>query len=159
MPSFGRLLRILLISNLLMVGGILGIAIGLVGVGNWTIIACAVAVLLITSLYLIGALRQRPRVIITGEGFVFEKLFGREVHKWEEIEGRFAVIKVGWSQTVAYNMTAAYKARTGKKPSSLFKGYDAAMVGGALPCSPRELAELLNEHKQRNQAGDAESDT
>jgi hypothetical protein len=43
------------------------------------------------------------------------------------------------------------KARVGKKPTSLFSGYDAAVAGGALPCSAEELAELLNEHKQRNQ--------
>ena len=41
-----------------------------------------------------------------------------------------------------------------EKPTSLFSGYDAALVGSALPCSADELAELLNEHKQRNQAPD-----
>jgi hypothetical protein len=141
----------LLVSNLLMVAGIVGIAIGLVGVGNWTLVACLIGVALTTMLCILAALRQRPRVVITREGFVFEKLIGREAHHWEEIDGRFVVIKIGWNEAVAYNLTPECKARTGKKPTSLFSGYDAAVVGGALPCSAGELAELLNEHKQRNQ--------
>ena len=150
-PSLLRLLKTLLLSNLLMVGGIIGIAVGLVGVGNWTIVACAVVVALSTITYLVAALRQRPRLVITPEGFEFEKLFGREAHQWEEIDGPFVVIKIGWTEAVAYNLTAESKARTGKKSGSLIAGYDAA-VGGALPCSAGELAELLNDHKQRRQA-------
>jgi hypothetical protein len=153
-PGLLRLLKTLLVSNVLIVGGILGIAIGLVGVGKWTFVACVVAVALVTTLFLLGALRQRPRVVITREGFVFEKLFGREVRQWKEIDGRFDVIKVGWNKAVAYNLTPEYKARTGKKPTSLFSGYDAAMIGSTLVCSAGELAELLNEHKQRNQRGE-----
>jgi hypothetical protein len=141
----------LLVSNLLMVGSIICIAIGLVGVGNWTVVACVVAVALITILYILAALRRRPRVVVTREGFVFEKLIGREVHRWDDIDGRFVVIKIGLNQAVAYNLTPEYKVRTGKKPTSLFSGYDAAVGGGALPCPAGELAELLNEHKQHNQ--------
>jgi hypothetical protein len=151
-PNLLRLLKVLLVSNLLMVGGIIGMAIGLVGVGNWTVVACVGVVALTTILYILAALRQRPRVVITPEGFVFEKLVGREVHQWEDIDGRFVVIKVGWNEAVAYHLTPQYKARTGKKPTSLFSGYDAAVVGGALPCPAGELAELLNEHKQHNRA-------
>jgi hypothetical protein len=147
--------RTLLVSNLLMIGGILGIAIGLVGVGNWTVVACVVAAALTTILYIVAALRQRPRVVITREGFVFEKLIGREMHRWEEIDGRFVVIKIGWNKAVGYNLTPECKARTGKKSSALFAGYDAAVVGGALPCSAGELAELLNDYKERNQASGA----
>jgi len=153
-PSLGRLLRILLVSDLLMIGGIFGIAIGLVGVGTWTVVACVVAVALMSVLHLLAALRQRPRLIITRDGFVFEKLFGRDMHQWEEIDGPFAVIKVGWNEAVAYNLTPEYKARTGKKPASSLSGYDAAILRGALPCSARELAQLLNEHKQRNRPGE-----
>src|SRR5262245_21335853 len=108
-PSLLRLLRMLLVSNLLMVGGILGIAIGLVGVGNWTVVACVVVVALTTILSLLAALRQRPRLVITREGFVFEKLIGREAHQWEEIDGRFVVIKIGWNEAVAYSLTPEYK--------------------------------------------------
>jgi hypothetical protein len=152
-PSLLRLLRTLLISNLLMVGGVIDIAIGLVGVGNWTVVACVIVIALSTFLYIIAAFRQRPRVVITPEGFVFEKLFGRETYRWEEIDGRFVVIKVGWSELVAYNLTPEYKGRTGKKPTSLFSGYDAAVGAPALACTARELGELLNEHKQQNSSG------
>jgi hypothetical protein len=148
-PSFLRRLRILLVSNLLLIAGIFGIAVGLVGVGSWTVVACVVSVAVTTILYILAALRQRPRVVITPEGFVFEKLFGRETHRWEEIDGRFVVIKIGWNQAVGYNLTPEYKARTGRKASSLFSGYDTAIIGGALPCSAGKLVELLNEHKQR----------
>ena len=149
-PSMLRLLRILLVSNLMMVGGILGVAVGLVGVGTWTVVACVAVVALSTTLYLLAAIRQRPRVVITSEGFVFEKLFGREAHQWDETEGRFAVIKIGLNEAVAFNLTPEYKARVGRKPTSMFSGYDAAVVGSTLPCSASQLAELLNEHKDRH---------
>lgn len=148
-PSLRRRLRTLVVSNLCMVAGIIGIAIGLVGLGIWTVVACVVAVILTTALHTIAALRQRPRLAITSEGFVFEKLFGSEAHRWEDIDGRFAVIKIGWDEAVAYNLTPEYKQRTGKKATSLVSGYDAAIFGSPLPCSAGELAELLNEHKQR----------
>jgi hypothetical protein len=149
--SLRRLLKTLLVSNLLMVGATIGISLGLVGVGSWAVVACVVVAALSTSLYALGALRQRPRVVITPEGFVYEKLFGREAARWEEVDGRFVVIQIGWIEAVAYNLTLEYKARAGEKLTSKFSGYDSA-VGGALPCSAGELAELLNEHKQRNQA-------
>jgi hypothetical protein len=143
--SFLRLLKSFLLSNLLMVGGI---AIGLVGLGTWTVVACGTVVVVSTVLYVIAAFRHRPRVVISPEGFAFEKVFGRNANRWEDIEGRFAIIKIGWNQAVAFRLTLDYKTRTGKKPNSLFSGYDAAVVGSALPRSPSELAELLNELKQ-----------
>jgi hypothetical protein len=139
-----------------MVGGISGIALGLVGVGDWTVVACGVVVALSTVSYGIAAIRQRPRVVITPEGFVFDKLFGRDAHRWEEVEGPFAVIKVGWNEVVAYNLTPEYKGRTGRKPTSLFSGYDAAVGGSTLSLSAGELAEVLNAHKKRS-ASDAAS--
>ncbi|MBC7820068.1 MAG: hypothetical protein IAG10_24560 [Planctomycetaceae bacterium] len=148
-PNLFRLLRTLIISNLLMVGGIFGIAISLLGVGNWTIVACVGVVTLSTLLYLVAAVRGRPRVIITSEGFVFEKPIGNETYLWSEIAGQFCVIKIGMSEAVAYKLTPDCKALSGKKPNSWLAGYDAAL-GGALPCSAAELAELLNEHKERS---------
>jgi hypothetical protein len=142
----------MLISNVLVVVGILGIAIGLIGVGEWTIIACAIAVALATTLNIVAALRHRPRLLITSEGFVFEKLFGREACRWEDLDGPFAVIRVGWNDALAYRLTPECRARTGKKASSLLSGYDSAVIGSALPCSAAELADLLNKHKQQNQA-------
>jgi hypothetical protein len=154
-PSLLRLLKTLLVSNLLMVGGILAVAISLVGVGSWTVVACVAVVALSTILYVIAALRQRPRLVITSEGFVDEALFGCETHRWEDIDGRFAVIKVGWNEAVAYHLTPEYKARTGRKPTSLYSGYDAVVGASTLSRSAEELAELLNEHKQDDPASGA----
>jgi hypothetical protein len=142
----------LLVSILFVVVGIVGIAIGLIGLGNWTIVACVVAVALITVQHVVAALRRRPRLVMTPDGFVLEKLWGRDAHSSSEIEDRFVVIKVGWNQAVAYDLTPEYKARSSKKPSSLYSGHDAARVGIALPCSAAELARLLNEYKQRDRA-------
>ncbi|REJ94351.1 MAG: PH domain-containing protein [Planctomycetota bacterium] len=146
------MLKTLLVNAILMVGGILGIAVGVVGVGNWTAVACVVVVALWILLYLLAALRQRPRVVLTAEGLTFEKLFGRESHQWDEIDGSFVVIKIGWNDAVAYKLTPESKARLGKKSSALYSGYDAAVVGSALPRSAGELAALLNEYKQSCQA-------
>jgi hypothetical protein len=151
-PSLLRLLKMLVISNLIMVCGILGISIGAIGVGAGTIIACVTVVVLSTLFYVVAAFRHRPRLVIGSQGFVFEKLFGREAHHWQEIDGRFAVIKIGISKGVGYNLTQEYKARSGKKSTGRFSGYDAAVFGAALPRSAEELAELLNEHKQRYSA-------
>ncbi|MBC7817556.1 MAG: hypothetical protein IAG10_11745 [Planctomycetaceae bacterium] len=148
-PNLFRLLRTLIVSNLLMVGGIYGISVSLFGVGNWTIVACVGVVTLSTVLYLVAAVRGRPRVVLTSEGFVFEKPIGDETYRWPDIVGQFSVIKIGMSEAVAYKLTPECKARSGKKSNSWLAGYDAA-VGGALPCSAAELAELLNEHKERS---------
>jgi hypothetical protein len=99
------MLKMLAVGNLAMVGGIIAIF----GLGWITIWVCAVVVGLSTLLYILAAVRQRPRVVITTDGFAFDKLFGREAHRWEDIAGRFAVIKVGWSKAVAYNLTPEYK--------------------------------------------------
>jgi len=147
-PSSGlKMLKTLVLSNVLMVGGIFGVAIGLIGVGDWTIIVCILFVVLSTTLYGIAAVRRRPRVIITPEGFVFEKVIGGETRRWEEIEGPFAVIRVGWNEMVGYRFTSEYKARTGKNPTTLFSGYDAVVGANTLVGTAAELAELLNAHK------------
>lgn len=140
-----RLLERLLVGNL----GVDGALLVIFGPGAMVALACAVAGFVSILFFVIAALRQRPRIVLTPDGFAMHKLFGEESHKWGDIAGQFAVIKIGWSQAVAYNLTADYKLRAGKKPTSLFSGYDAA-VSGAFKCSAGELAELLNEHKQRN---------
>jgi hypothetical protein len=139
----------LLVGNLAMVGGILGISAGPFGLGLMTVVACTVVVGLSTALDIVAAVRRRPRVVLTPEGFVLEKVIGREEHRWEDVAGPFVVIKIGWSKAVGYHLTPEYKARVGKKPTSIYGGCDAA-VTGALRCSPEELAALLNEHQQRN---------
>jgi hypothetical protein len=144
-----RLLRAYVLGTVGMVVGILGASASLFGVGTWTAVVCAVVVGLSTALYGIAAVRSRPRVVLTPEGFTLEKVIGREEHRWQDIDGPFGVIKAGWSKGVGYRLTPDHKARVGKKPTSLFGGYDGSIVG-ALRCSPEELADLLNEHLRRN---------
>jgi hypothetical protein len=144
-----RLLAKLLVADVMMVLGIVGVSLSVFGVGPVTTMVCAAVVGLSVVLYLIALARGRPRVVLTPEGFALEKVIGREEHRWEDVVGPFAVIKIGWSKAVAYHLTPEYKARVGKKPTSVFGGYDAA-VTGAFGCSPEELAELLNEHLRRN---------
>src|SRR5438270_27933 len=119
-----RLLKTLVVANVMMVGGILGVSLGVFGVGPVTAVVCAAAVALSVVLYLTAVARRRPRVVLTPEGFALEKVIGREERRWEDVAGTFAVIKIGWSKAVAYNLTPEYKARVGKKPTSLFGGYD-----------------------------------
>src|SRR5689334_18818911 len=88
-PSLLRLLRSLVVGNMLMIAGIILISVSLLGVGSGTVVACAAVVALSALLYVIAALRGRPRLTITPEGFVIEKLFGRDAHRWEEIDGQF----------------------------------------------------------------------
>ncbi len=144
-----RLLMTLVLSDVMMVAGILGVSVALTGLGAVTAAVCAVVVGLSVLLYVIAAVRGRPRVVLTPEGFTLEKVIGREAHRWEDIAGPFGVLKVGWSKGVGYHLTPEYKARVGKKPTSVFGGYDGAVVG-ALSCSPEELADLLNEHLRRH---------
>ena len=148
-PNLFRLLKTLIVSNLFVIGGIIGMAIGLFGFGNWTIFACIGVVGLNTLLYIVAAIRGRPRVVITTEGFVFEKPIGRETHEWSEIEGSFAVIRIAMQHAVAYKLTPECRARLAKKPDPRFSGYDG-VLGGSLPCSAAQLAALLNEHKERH---------
>ena len=150
-----RLLRAYILGSLGMVVGILGISAGLSGVGTGTAVACAVLVGQSTVLYVIAAVRGRPRVLLTPEGFTVEKVIGREAHRWEDIAGPFGVLKVGWSKGVGYHLTSEHKAQVGKKPTSVFGGYDG-WVAGAFRCSPQELADLLNEHLRRNRGSPGE---
>jgi hypothetical protein len=114
----------------------------------WTYLAAAVGGLLVLA-FIVAAVRQRPRVVITPEGFTFYGPFGEQSRKWEEVHGAFAVINIGWTKAVAYNLTADYKARVGAKPTSLYSGYDAA-IGGALALPAEQLADLLNAHARQN---------
>jgi hypothetical protein len=101
-------------------------------------------------LFVLAVVTQTPRLVIGPEGFVLHRLVGRRSRKWEEIDGEFAVIKIGWFKNVAYKLTAECKARIGKKPTSPLSGYDEAVLVDPLPLSAKRLAELLNENKKRN---------
>ncbi len=77
---------------------------------------------------------------------MLEKLIGSESHRWEDIAGPFAAIKIGWTKAVGYHFSTAYNARVGKKPTTKFSGYNAVIMG-AFKLTAVELAELLNRHK------------
>jgi hypothetical protein len=142
-PSIARLLPLLLISGAGVVGGLLLIF----GPGQvWATLA-SVAGGLIVLTFIVAVVRRRPRVVISAQGFTIYKLFGEESHHWQDVDSRFAVIKIGLNKAVGYHFTADYKVRTGKKRTSLFSGYDAA-ISGAFALSAEELAELLNAHRQ-----------
>lgn len=131
------------------IGGV-GIIAGLFlvfGAGAFLAIASAVVGGLMVLTLIFAAVRQRPRLIITTEGFVVQQLFGEKVHKWEDVAGPFAVIKSGQMQLIAFNLTTDSKTRTRIKPTSLYSGYDSAF-GGAYCISMQELADLLNKHRE-----------
>lgn len=151
-PSFPKLLGRLVVANLCMAGGIFMV----VGWGMIQTVVCALAVGLSAVHLVLAAVMRRPRVVITPEGF---GLIGDLSYKWEDVDGPFAVIKIGWSKTVAYKLTADCKARVGKKPTSRWSGYRAGydeVVMGAFTLSAEELAALLNEHKRRSLPSTAE---
>jgi len=145
-PSLPRLLVALLAGNLALVGGFFL----MFGPGTLLAVTAAVAGGVSGLCLVAAAVGQRPRVVITAEGFASQKLFGEESHKWQDVEGPFAVIKIGWGKAVGYNLRASYEARIVKKPTTLFSGYDAA-ISGAFRLSAEELADLLNAHYQQYQ--------
>ncbi len=119
----------------------------LLPVGVAAALAVSAAGALSAVCFLVMAVSGRPRVVVAPEGFAFDKLFGSLARKWHEIDGPFAVIKIGWSNAVAYKLTADFKASVGKKPTSLFSGYDEVIVG-VFQLSAENLAELLNERRR-----------
>jgi len=142
-PSFIRLLGTLLLGNL---GGALGLW-SIFGPGKIFATVFPVIAGLTVLMFIIALVRQRPSLVITSDGFTFRKLFGAKSFRWEEIDGPFAVIKIGFSKAVGYKLTQEYRERVGKKPTSQFSGYDDA-IGGALKLSSGALALLLNQQRQ-----------
>jgi hypothetical protein len=141
-PNLLQLLAVLLGCTLGVVGGLFLI----VGFGTVFAVTAAVVTGLSVLCFVVAAARQRPQVVITPEGFAIQKLFGQESYKWADIDGCFGVITIGWSKAIGFKLSAEYKARVGRKPTSLFSGYDAA-VSGVFQLSAEELAELLNKSK------------
>ncbi len=132
-PSIPRLLTSFLVVGSGLVGGLLVIfgpgpvQVALASaVGGLVVLASVAAVVL-----------QRPRVVITPEGFTVYTLFGEGARRWRDIHGEFAVIRIGWVKAVGYNLTTGNKARAG------YSGYGAAITG-AYGVPAERLAELLN---------------
>jgi hypothetical protein len=87
---------------LLLPVGVTAAVLPIVGVGTILYLAVGAAAALSVICFAVMAVSQRPRVVITPGGFTFHKLFGRLAHQWEDIDGPFVAIKIGWSKTVAY---------------------------------------------------------
>jgi hypothetical protein len=116
----------------------------------WTIIAGAAALLAgWCALAVFGALIwRRPRVEIDSDGFVTQGTFGRRPRRWNDIEGGFAVIRVGLQSVVAYRLTDAFKECVRIQPISSLAEYDEAIsFCGELAIGAEELADLLNRWK------------
>ena len=146
--SLSRMIGSLVLANLGLAGGIFLV----VGWGLIQTVVCALAVGLSMVILVVAAVRQRPQVVISSEGFTFLPFFAGRTHQWEDIDGPLAVIRMGMHKAVAYKLTAEYKTRVGTKPPSRFsghQGYDEVIVGH-FRLSAKELAALLNEHKRRS---------
>ena len=153
-PSLSKMIGTLVVTNLALAGTIFVV----VGWGQIQTVVCALAIGLSTVFLVVAAVRQRPQVVITSEGFVFLPPFADRTYKWEDIDGPLAVIKIGMREAVACRLTAEYKMRVGKKPTSRFsgfQGYDEVILGD-FRLSADELAALLNEHKRRSLPSTAE---
>jgi hypothetical protein len=100
-----------------MSGGIVLVSISLIGLGARTLaVVCAAIFALGAVAFTIATIRRRPRLVVGPEGFALYSLFGSESHRWEEIEGPFALIKIGLSKAVGYRLTPGRWRERGPAP-------------------------------------------
>lgn len=145
-PSLTRLLFSLLIGGTGMIVGLFLIF----GSGPTpTAVATAVGSLTVLS-WIVGVLRQRPRLVVRSDGFTMYGLIGEHSQKWEDVEGQFDMIPVGRDYAVAWNITPEAKGRPGTKRRRPIGNYDAAL-GGALALSSEQIAKLLNDRLKERQ--------
>jgi hypothetical protein len=93
----------------------------------------------------------RPRVEIGPDGFDTHGILGHRWRRWSDIEGGFAVVRVGLQPTVAYRLTGPLKESARIQPiaSLAGQGHDEAILFcGELAMGAGELAEVLNQWKQ-----------
>ena len=117
----------------------------------WIITACTAA--LVTCYcgvaVLVAIISGQPRVEIGPDGFVDHGVLGHRLCRWSDIEGDFAVIRVGLQSVVAYRLTDAFKESARIKPIPSLAGNDEAiLICGELAIGAGELAEVLNQWKQ-----------
>jgi hypothetical protein len=129
--------------------GLCGMAVGLFLVVGWNMLFTAIFGGLLALFFALGLLaiaRDRPRVVITDDGFTFLTAFGDQVYHWADVDGEFAVAPVGILKLVAFRLTPEYKAahKVGRPP---VPGYDAA-IGGTFRMPMAALADLLNRRKK-----------
>jgi hypothetical protein len=100
----------------------------------------------------VAIIYARPRVVIGPVGFDTQGILGNRWRRWSDIEGGFAVVRVGLQPTVAYRLTRAFKDSARIQPiASLAKqGHDEGILFcGELTMGAREIADVLNQWKQR----------
>jgi len=116
---------------------------------RWTNVGTAAALTAcgVGALIMLIWLTQKPRVEIGPDGFVSRTLFRTRTRRWCDVDGDFAVVRIGFLRAVAYRLTPDVKKTVGAKPSPLLQGYDEDITG-AYAVSLRELARLLNEQKR-----------
>lgn len=110
---------------------------------------------LVISFYVWALLRRRPSVELGPDAFVAKSLFGSRTRRWDEVEGDFVVIQLGWSRAIGYRLTTAFKEAAKIKPTTLFAGNDEA-ISGSYTSSIHQLVELLNQHKRAALGGSLE---
>jgi hypothetical protein len=137
--------------NLALIALVANLAIGsglykILGQGPAFLLSCSVAVGLSALVLAFGAVKKTQRLELTREGFTNYNLFGLAAQRraWTDVDGSFAVIRIGLNEAVAYRLTEASK-KPGK-PSPFLSGYDEA-IPALFPVSAQQLALLLNNHK------------
>jgi hypothetical protein len=105
----------------------------------WVALASAVGGLVVLAT-VAAVVLQRPRVVITPDGFTVYTLFGEGARRWRDVHGEFAVIRIGWVKAVGYNLTTGNKARAG------YSGYGAAIT--EVVRRARELLEKIRDEVQ-----------
>jgi hypothetical protein len=95
----------------------------------------------------LGVMSDTPRLVIRPEGFDFHPLHRVDSYSWGDIEGGFAVVRVGILKMIAFNLTSEFKSRMTKKLSRpRFAGREAAVVG-EFDQSAERITEILNERR------------
>jgi hypothetical protein len=116
----------------------------------WAIIGCTAALLAgYCGAATLGAVVcRRPRVEIGPDGFVTYGLVGHRSRRWTDIEGRFAVIRVGLQSAVAYRLAGDLKESARIRPATSPAGSDETiLICGELAMGAGQLADVLNQWK------------
>jgi hypothetical protein len=140
--SWQSLARTALIVDVLLAAGLFE----MLGPGLPLVLACSVAVV-VSALLVLPAVRGTHRLELGPEGFTSYNAFGRIAQKraWEDVEGHFQIVKMGWNDAIAYQLSAACK--TPGKKSRLPQGFDEA-IPSLYRMTAVQLALLLNERKR-----------
>jgi Kef-type K+ transport system membrane component KefB len=117
-----------------------------VGVAVGSAVGAAFAIFVIA----IGLIIDQPRMEIGPEGFVLHSPAASRSRRWTDVEGNFIVRGTPLGKVVAYALTEAFKkSQEAASPSKKPGRFESILDDYKL--SAGELAELLNEHKRRDE--------